>query len=343
MLLGGLLALPACATSSVPRLNEEPRTTEVPGTGVFVWRETSGWVRPDRGRWGKPDHVRSESFRAYQAKRYADALWGFLTLENMQSAGGGRARGDGQTGSINKDLNFYVGECYFHLGNYDKALQFYRRVYRQDFPAQDLLDQALKRVFEIGMAYVKGEVTCEFLGIPYKCEQHGISILADPSTGLLTEYPMLSFSDVAWIEIAKYYFEEKEYAEAVPIYERVASNPESEWADLAEYQAALSIYSQVRGVDYDQRTIQDAYRRFTRYLENHRRGEHAEAAREKLREISEMEGAKNLRIAKFYLRESQPDACELYLKRVLTHYPNSTAAREAREIQGHLDRIKSGA
>ena len=56
-----------------------------------------------------------------------------------------------------------------------------------------------------------------------------------------------------------------------------------------------------------------------------------------------MQGAKNLQIAKFYLRESQPDACELYLERVLRDYPNSSAAREAREIQKQLDRLKGDA
>lgn len=334
-LLGGCSSLAAV----------KPRVQQVPGTGVYVWSQPGGWVQPDRGDWGQADHVRAESVRAFQSGAHADALAGFLVLERQLSRPTPRGQpGDGAGGDRprDKDLNFHIAECYFHLGNYDKALNYYRKAYRQDFPAQNLLDQALKRVFEIGMAYLKGEARCHFVGFSYDCEEHGIEILVDPSNGLITEYPMLSFADDAWVEVAKYYFEEGEYPEAVPIYDRVASDPESEWADMAEYHGALSIYMQVRGVDYDQRIIQDAERRFRRYLVNHRRGEHAEAAREKVREISEMEGAKNLRIAKFYLRESQPEACALYLQAVLTRYPESVAAQEARDIQKYLDRIKGG-
>ena len=67
---------------------------------------------------------------------------------------------------------------------------------------------------------------------------------------------------------------------------------------------------------------------------------HWESSRAKVREINELEGEKNLRIAKFYLRDSQPRACEIYLRRVLDRYPNSRAAREAREIRAELDKSR---
>jgi outer membrane protein assembly factor BamD (BamD/ComL family) len=53
-----------------------------------------------------------------------------------------------------------------------------------------------------------------------------------------------------------------------------------------------------------------------------------------------MEAEKNLRIAKFYLRESQPRSTEVYLRLVLDRNPNSSAAREAREIRRELDRTR---
>jgi len=335
----------ACATSSVKRFSESPRTVRVPGTGVYSWDEEHGWTQPDRGVWGAPDQVRAESFRAFEGGNYADALAGFLALQDMGPMAVGADSSTGVTDSSTggSDLNFYTAECYFQLGNYEQALEHYQVVYRKDFPAQTLLDQALHRVFTIGMAYLRSEVPCDFLGIiRYSCPNYGIEILASPNDGLITEYPVVSFADEALIEIAKHYYETKEYPEAVPLYDRVASDHESEWADLAEYQAAKATFQQVRGVDYDQRTIQEADRRFKQYTENHRRGDHTDKAREMVRKISEMEGAKNLRIAKFYLRESQPEACELYLRRVLVQHPNSTAAREAREIQKQLDRTKRG-
>ncbi|MEM7235112.1 MAG: outer membrane protein assembly factor BamD [Planctomycetota bacterium] len=325
-----------CATSSVERLSETPRIASVPGTGAYEWTEGSGWVQPERGSWGTLEEVRTNAFKAYQAGRYADALAGLLAIQDMPLAQRAKNR------SQSSDINFYIAECYFQLGNYEDALEHYRMVYRRDFPAQNLLDQALQRVFTIGMAFLKGEAVCEVFGlIPYSCEDYGKEILADPENGLITEYPMVSFADTVLIEIAKYYFESGEYPEAVPLYDRVAADADSEWADFAEYQAAVATFRQVRGIDYDQRTLQEAERRFTSYLEN-TRGDHVNDAREMRNRIREMEGAKALKIAKFYLRESQTEACEIYLDRLLRHYPNSTAADEAREIQAQLKRVKAG-
>src|SRR5690606_907402 len=134
------------------------------------------------------------------------------------------------------------------------------------------------------------------VGISYYCPEHGIEILASPTDGLITEYPLLSYYDTVLIEIAKYYFDTGQYPEAVPLYLRVASDLESEWADLAAFQAAVATFRQIRGIDYDQRLIQEADRLFDRYLQEFRRGDHVEEAQAFRRQISEMEGTKNLGI-----------------------------------------------
>jgi outer membrane protein assembly factor BamD (BamD/ComL family) len=102
----------------------------------------------------------------------------------------------------------------------------------------------------------------------------------------------------------------------------------------------MAVYKQIRGRDYDQKLVLDAERRFRTYLEDQPRGPQAEAARQKLAEISDLQGARYLQVAKFYLNESEPRAARIYLRLVLDRYATSTAAREAREIQGQLDRME---
>ena len=63
--------------------------------------------------------------------------------------------------------------------------------------------------------------------------------------------------------------------------------------------------------------ISQAEKEFRQYLDIEPRGAHAGEARENLHTISEMLAAKYLRIAKFYLRESEPRAARIYLRRVL--------------------------
>jgi len=328
-LLGvGAAVLSGCAVSEIPEQEIEPRFVEVDGAGRFHWTAERGWVRSVGGNWGSTEQVRVEARKAFDAGYYADALDGFMVLEER----GGAVR--------IKDLNYYIADCYYRLGHYEQALEYFRPVYRRDFPSPQLVDTARQRVFDIGMTYLKMRKTLSLFGFSYTSPEHGIDILADPVDGLITENPHLSFADDGLIAIADFYFEERQFPEAVPLYDRVVAMDADEWNDYAEYTAALAEYDQVRGVDYDQSKMREALPPFRLYLQHHPRGDHWESSRAKVREINELEGEKNLRIAKFYLRDSQPRACEIYLRRVLDRYPNSRAAREAREIRAELDKSR---
>jgi tetratricopeptide (TPR) repeat protein len=359
----------------VARLSESPRIQRLPGTGDYTWTKEEGWLRPDHGRWGSSEQLRAEARTAFEAEFHADALAGFLELARRRevareeaaarqriasrqapavpdAAKDGAASADKAppasapaplpTTDADSALGFYLAECYFHLGNYEEALAHYRKVYREEFPSAEIIDKARERVFAIGLAYLKRNIPrVYFFGIfRFHAPEYGIEILVGPDGGLVTENPHLSFADDALMEVAEYYYKSEEYPEAVPIYDRVAALEVSEWKDSAEFKAALSVFNQVRGIDYDHQPILDAQRRFLSYMEHYPRSQHAAEARQKLREIAEMEGTKNLRIAKFYLRESKPRACEIFLRDVLIKHPNSAAAREAREIQKQLDRTR---
>jgi len=321
--------LAACANPAVVARSATPRTKEVPGRGEYRWEAHSGWIRPSLGGWGSPAQIRTDARKAFDSGSYADALDGFRAYKERIPA---------NVGSLG-ETNFMIAECYYHLDRYDDAIEFYREVYQKSKPKGDILNRTFQRVYDIAMDYLKETAACSFLGLYYNCPGRGIDLLVGDN-GLITEYPNLSFADDAIYAIGTHYFNIKEYPEATPIYERLINHyPQSEWHGLAEYYVALSIFKQVRGTDYDEKVIQDAERKFRLYLEHYPRGPQAEDAREKLREITQILGAKNLKIAKFYLRESEPGAAKIYLRIVLDKYPRSTAAREAREIQRKLERL----
>jgi outer membrane protein assembly factor BamD (BamD/ComL family) len=323
--------LPGCSSATVVRKSEVPRVKTVSGEGAYKWESPGGWVRPRRGSWGTTAEIRAETRKAFDAGAYADALDGLLVLKSRLPA----------TDPTLAETNFLIAECYYQLGNYDEAIDLYREVYRVNRPPQDILDRTFLRVYDIALDYLRGKADCRFLFVNYSCPGTGIEILIGEQ-GLITEYPYLSFADDAIMEIATHYFDRKEYPEAVPLFQKVADDPRSEWRELAEYQVAMSFFKQIRGKDYDQKLVLDAERRFRSYLENQPRGPQAEAARQKLAEISEMQGARHLGVAKFYLNESEPGAARIYLRIVLDRYATSSAAREAREIQRQLDRLEGG-
>lgn len=321
--------LAGCSSATVVERSDVPQVKDVPGAGSYTWNEDAGWVRPREGNWGNAPHIRAESRKAFDGGAHADALAGLLALKD-------RLPSDDPSLA---ETNFLIAECYYHLGNYDDAIEYYSEVYKKNRPPQDILDKTFQRIYDIAMDYLRGKASCEIILISYNCPGRGIEILVGEQ-GLITQYPYLTFADDALMEIAGYYFGREEYPEAVPFYERVAQDPKSEWRELAEYQLGLATFKQIRGADYDQKIILESEQLFRRYLEDQPRGPQAESVREKLAEIAEMQGDKNLGIAKFYLRESQIRAARVYLRVVLDRYATSTAAREAREIQRQLDAME---
>ncbi len=326
-----LLCLAGCTSATVQPQSKTPRVRTVSGGGEYRWEPESGWVRPEFGDWGAVATIRKESNTALQAKAYSDALAGFLELEP-------RLSGDESAATEN---DFSIAECYYQLRHYEKAIEYYRKVYREGKPEQTIADTTRQRIYEIAIDYIHGKAACTIAGIRYTCPRHGIELLVGED-GLITEYPYLTFADDALMDIAKYYFDSRQYPEAVPTYEWVIRDYQGEWTGTAQYQLALAWFRQIRGTDYDEKVIAQAEKEFRRYLEIEPRGAHAVEARENLHRISQMLASKYLGIAKFYLRESEPRAARIYLRRVLLRYTDSTAAREAREIQRQLDKLAIG-
>jgi outer membrane protein assembly factor BamD (BamD/ComL family) len=324
-----LLALTSCSSATVSPQSTTARRTTVPGEGEYHWEKEKGWVRPRFGAWGGSEMTRAEAAKAFEAGAYPDALEGFLAVK--------AALPDGDPGL--SEVLARIGECYYRLGDYENAVDYYTQAYRAPNASQEITGQAHRRIYDMAMDYLHGKADCSFLGIRYNCPGHGIDILVGEN-GLITVYRYLEFADDAIMEIAQYYYEQEQYPEAVPFYERLVREycpTQSEWCELAEYQLAMATFKQIRGTDYDQQIVLDADKRFGSYLQSHPRGPNAEAAREHRREINDLLAERYLRAAKFYLRDSQPRAARIYLRLVLEKYTSSAAAREAREIQKRLE------
>lgn len=317
-----------CAGSEIPELDEDARVRV--GGNSTTWTADDGWTLAKKGEWGEPARVRLEALKAFETEAYADALAALLFLFDSSAA------------VKMKDLSYYLGESYYQLGRYEDAIEYFKMVYKADFPSPELIDKSRQRVFEIALAYLRGRKTKDVLWVfDVKSPEYGIDILMDPADGLITDNPYLSFADDARVEVANYYFEQGQYAESVPLYDSIETMTDKEWKELAFFMAALAEYFQVRGAVYDESKIQEARRRFRGYLQQYPRGEYVEEVRGRLSEINEMEGEKNLDIAKFYLRERELRACDIYLRLVLDRYPNTIAAKEARELRSRLQNAEN--
>lgn len=320
-LLLSILSGPGCATST----RTEPVRSE--------WQPGAGW-RSSRGPQASPEKLRTESREAHLAGAYADALRGYLALKETYPR---------SPEARDLETAFQIAECYYHLGEsqYQNAYPYYKETLKGN-PPEEMLKVTLGRIYDIGRSFLDGRSKRTFLGISYKSPSYGVEILLGEG-GLVSTYPFLKYSEDALMEVAQYYFDHRQYAEAEQVLDRLVRDyPLSTWHPTAEFQLAMAVFRQVRGVEYDREALRKARSKFNLYLNHNPRGSQVERAREFLREIAEMEARHELKIAKYYLRESQPQAAMLYLRSVIINNPKTQAASEARDIYENMEKRRSG-
>jgi outer membrane protein assembly factor BamD (BamD/ComL family) len=246
------------------------------------------------------------------------------------------------------EADFYIAECSYALGDYETAIEHYRKVYRRGSARDAMLQRTFDQVYAIALDYIYGRAG-QYLLIPLLMVRgpgYGIDLLTAVEAGnegLLTEFPYLDFADDALMEIGSYHYDiEEDFDAAERVYRRVVLEyPNRDQRELAQYRLAMSIYRQIRGTAFEQEFMVNAERAFRRYLEDYPRGKNSEEARAKLRELTDLQGKSYLEKAKFYLRESQLVAARMYLRVVLERYTTTDAAREAKDIMSRIDRVEA--
>ncbi len=295
------------------------------------WSPEQGWIELPEGT-SSPTAaaLRAEARKAFESGAYEDALKGIYAMQREFS---------GSTEAKDSETHFLIAECHLKLGAYEKAYDNYQEALKRG-AGGSLLNRTLNRIYHIGLFFLQGKAKRSFAGIPFNSPSFGVDILIGEK-GLFTRYENLDYADDGLLEIARHYFEKKQYPEAEKIYDRLVKRyPDSEWAELAEYQLAVTVFKQVRGVDYDQGPLKKAKRLFNTYRVHYPRGVHVEKVRDYLDRISEMEAQHDLKVAKYYIRESRPEAAMYYLREVLLNNPRTDAAREAREMYRQMARFR---
>lgn len=305
---------------------------DTPDPTISRWSPDSGWqvLLPGDPSPGA-QALREDARAAFEAGKTLDALRGLEEIEKNYPDSL-EAREPATT--------FLIAECHYELNNYERANEYYQKTIARR-PPREILSRSLNQIYNIGLAFLHGTALRTFAGVEYRSPALGVDILIGEG-GLVTRYPFLDFSDNALWEVADYYYKKEEYDEAEQVLERLVEDyaGKSEWGEAAEYLLALCVFRQIRGEDYDQRPIEKAKRKFNQYRHHYPRGSKIPEVRQHLQEISEMEARYDLKIAKYYLRESRPTAATYYLQSVILNYPKTEAYSEAREIYQEMERLR---
>lgn len=225
------------------------------------------------------------------------------------------------------EIRFEAATCWFEAGRYDDAYEHDRRLMLEDpFTARG--PQVAERAWTMGSTLVRSR---RRLGDDRELGQEILNFL-------VTRFSRSSHADDAWKELALLATEDGQHQAAIDIYERLLrDHPESEWTDLALYEAARSYGRLTSGRSYDADPLLLSHAAYGRYLRLYPDGNFAADARRERRALEQRISVRELELAGYYRARGAPEGERLHLANAATRFPDTPAAAKAREILAELD------
>lgn len=216
------------------------------------------------------------------------------------------------------DAEILRGTKYRALFSYEDLLN--------NFPTSELYITALEREFDCSEAFLKGYKR-KFLGFHIlPVQEDAIEILdriQDRQRGS-------SLAERSGMRVADYYYERGEFVEAVDAYtDFLKRYPYSQYVRKAEVRRAEASLANFHGVKFDTTPLLDGRERLTAIADAYPQTAEQLQVNALEDRIYQLEGAKDLEIARYYYRAGRYYAAAWYYKRVVATWPHTHMAQEA--------------
>ncbi len=218
------------------------------------------------------------------------------------------------------------GDAEVLRGNRYRALFSYEDLVN-NFPSSELYPFVLQREFDIADSFLKGYKR-KFFGMRILgCSEEAIEML-DRIQDRQRGSPL---AERAGLRVADYYYNDSRFQEAVEAYgDFVRRYPYSQYVRKAEIRRAEASLGSFRGVLFDVTPLLDARERLSAISEVYPQS--AEQLQVKAIEdrIYQIEGRRELEVARYYWRAGRKYASGWYYKRVINNWPGTIYAQEAK-------------
>jgi outer membrane protein assembly factor BamD (BamD/ComL family) len=214
--------------------------------------------------------------------------------------------------------------------DYIDAHDFFKRQVSQ-FPGGEYFEQAMRREYEIGDAFVSGRKRPFLWVFRVDATGTGLDILASvaelaPGSGL---------AEKALLRIGDYHYNEQEWASAIAAYDnfvRLFGKTAPKTAQQASYRAARASFSMFQGVHNEDTPLLEARQRFVNFAEQYPQAAEEYDVAGTIAVIDDIRAEKLWTIAGFYRRTDRPDSAAFYAKLVVREFPDTTWATRSEQM-----------
>ncbi len=222
------------------------------------------------------------------------------------------------------------GDARSSMGDEFEALYDYEQIIKS-FPASGEYPIAVQRELEIGVKYLQGTKRLWWFGLRWlDAEDVGEELLIRVQERL----PGSRVAERAGIELADYYYRERELTLASTAYEMFLLNyPMSPYRIKAMQRRIYANIARFKGPRYDASSLTDARILINRFMTLYpAQAQEAGLDEALLTRIDENGGLQMLEIAAWYVGRGDEASARYTLQRLLRRHPQSAAARRALEM-----------
>lgn len=230
------------------------------------------------------------------------------------------------------EVRIQAAESWFEAGRFEDAYEHDRRLMTED-PFTEHAEEISERAWTMGALMIRSK---RILGDD---REVGLEIL----NFLVTRFSRSRHADDAWKELALDAAAAGQHRASIDIYERLLrDHPESEWADLALFEAARSYSMLTRGKRYDVDPLLLAHAAFGRYLRRYPDGNFATDAMAERSRIEAIVSYRELEIAAYYRARQEVEGERVHLANAAARFPDTEAAQLARALLLEMDLDPAG-
>jgi outer membrane protein assembly factor BamD (BamD/ComL family) len=218
------------------------------------------------------------------------------------------------------------GDAEVARGNRYKALYSYEDLVN-NYPTSDLYLPVLQREYNIADSFLRGYKR-KFLGLRILSAANDALELLDRIQDRQRGSPI---AEQAGIRVADYYYDTGRFPEAVDTYtDFLKRYPYSQYVRKAEIRRAQASLATFRGVLFDFTPLYDARERLAAVSQAYPQSAETLQTPAIDDRIYQLEGKKELEIARYYWRAGARHAAAETYKRVIANWPNTAYADAAR-------------
>jgi len=150
-------------------------------------------------------------------------------------------------------------------------------------------------------------------------------------------YPFSPYATIAELRLADCKFFKEEYEEAIPLYEEFERlHPTHSYMPYAIFQEGTCYYRLMASPDRDQSFTHKAIETYERLLRRYPDSPYSFEAKRRVRKARDRLAAHELVVAKWYIRVKQYKQALARLEGVLTQYPDTPTAQEAKTLKARV-------